>query len=60
MHLLFLDESGRIDKDGLFALGGVAVRDADWGLLRDTSQRTLRDDGWPLRRVDERDPAGEE
>ncbi len=30
MHLLFLDESGRLDQGGLFALGGIAVRDADW------------------------------
>ena len=30
MHLLFLDESGRLDQDGLFALGGIAVADDDW------------------------------
>ena len=36
MHLLFLDESGRLDQDDLFALGGIAVRDSDWHLLRDT------------------------
>ena len=35
MHLLFLDESGRIGEDSLFALGGVAVRDGDWHRLRD-------------------------
>jgi hypothetical protein len=35
MHLLFLDESGRLDQGGLFALGGVAVRDSDWPDLRD-------------------------
>lgn len=50
MHLLFLDESGRVDRDGLFALGGIAVRDADWHLLRDTWQQTLREAGWPLDR----------
>ena len=27
MHLLFLDESGQLDQGGLFALGGIAVRD---------------------------------
>src|SRR5512133_3541040 len=50
MHLLFLDESGKIDQGGLFALGGVAVRDADWPALRDLWQQTLRDAGWPLDR----------
>src|SRR3954471_10730665 len=25
MQLLFVDESGRLDEDGLFALGGIAV-----------------------------------
>lgn len=35
MHLLFLDESGRIDRDGMFALGGIAVRDTDWSQLRE-------------------------
>lgn len=34
MHLLFLDESGRLDQDTLFALGGIAVRDANWHELR--------------------------
>lgn len=50
MHLLFLDESGRLDQGGLFALGGVAVRDADWPALRDLWQATLRSAGWPLDR----------
>lgn len=27
MHLLFLDESGKLDQGGIFALGGIAVRD---------------------------------
>lgn len=48
MRLLFLDESGRLDGGGLFALGGTAVRDADWPELRDLWQRTLRDRRWPL------------
>jgi hypothetical protein len=50
MHLLFLDESGRLDQDDLFALGGIAVRDRDWHLLRDTWQRVLRAHAWPLDR----------
>ncbi len=50
MHLLFLDESGRIERDTLFALGGLAVRDTDWPHLRDVWQETLRAHGWPLDR----------
>jgi hypothetical protein len=50
VHLLFLDESGRLDQGGLFALGGVAVRDSDWPQLRDLWQQTLRDASWPLDR----------
>ncbi len=50
MHLLFLDESGQLDRGGLFALGGIAVRDADWPALRDGWQRALREAGWPLER----------
>jgi hypothetical protein len=50
MHLLFLDESGRLDQGGLFALGGIAVRDRDWPMLRDLWLTTLRDAGWPLDR----------
>jgi len=34
MDLLFLDESGKIGETGLFALGGIAVKDRDWGTLR--------------------------
>jgi hypothetical protein len=45
---LFLDESGRPDQDDLFALGGVAVRDRDWHLLRDKWQGVLREHAWPL------------
>jgi hypothetical protein len=29
MHLFFLDKSGRLGQDELFALGGIGVRDAD-------------------------------
>lgn len=50
MHLLFLDESGQLDQGGLFALGGVAVRDSDWHALRDLWQETLATNGWPLDR----------
>jgi hypothetical protein len=50
MHLLFLDESGRLDQGGLFALGGIAVRDGDWPELRERWQQTLRAHGWPLDR----------
>jgi hypothetical protein len=48
MHLLFLDESGKIDQGGLFALGGIAVRDTDWPQLRRLWQQTLSAAGWPL------------
>src|SRR5690349_8342038 len=48
MHLLFLDESGQIDKGGLFALGGIAVRDTSWPELRRLWQETLGAHGWPL------------
>ena len=50
MYLLFLDESGQIDQGGLFALGGVAVRDSDWPELRRSWQETLAAHGWPLDR----------
>jgi hypothetical protein len=50
MHLLFLDESGKIDQGGLFALGGIAVRDTDWPELRRVWQETLAATGWPLDR----------
>jgi hypothetical protein len=49
VHLLFVDESGRLDS-GLFALGGIAVRDTDWSVLRNTWQQTLADAKWPLDR----------
>ena len=51
MHLLLLDKSGRLDQGGgLFALGGIAVRDRDWPELRDLRLRTLREHRWPLER----------
>jgi len=50
VHLLFLDESGRLEQDRYFALGGICVRDGDWPELRDLWQQTLRGAGWPLDR----------
>ena len=50
MYLLFLDESGKIDQGGLFALGGIAIRDSDWPELRERWQETLRTGRWPLDR----------
>jgi hypothetical protein len=48
--LLFLDESGRLDQDDLFALGGIAVQDSAWHLLRDQWQHVLHEHRWPLDR----------
>jgi hypothetical protein len=50
MRLLFLDDSGRLDEDGLFALGGIAVADRDWHELRDRWLDALRSYEWPLDR----------
>jgi Protein of unknown function (DUF3800) len=51
VRLLFLDESGRIGQDGLFALGGVTVHEADWRDLRGRWLAPLVAHGW--------DPANE-
>ena len=48
MHLLFLDESGRLEQDTMFALGGIAVRDSEWPALRKLWHETLSAHGWPL------------
>ena len=48
MRLLFLDESGRIGEDQVFALGGITVRAEDWRLLRECWLAPLREHGWPL------------
>jgi hypothetical protein len=48
VRLLFLDESGKLDQGGLFALGGIAVRAEDWRTLRDLWHGTLEAHGWPL------------
>ena len=50
MHLLFLDESGQLEQRGLFALGGIAVRDTDWPDLKRAWHETLRAHSWPLDR----------
>jgi hypothetical protein len=50
VHLLFVDESGRLDQGRLFALGGIALRDRDWPEIRDLWQETLRRHRWPLDR----------
>ena len=50
MHLLFLDESGQLSERKFFALGGVALRDADWHALRDLWQATLAEHRWPAER----------
>jgi len=50
VRLLFLDESGKLGEGGLFALGGVALRDRDWPELRELWQGTLAAHGWPLER----------
>ena len=48
MHLLFLDESGQLSEGKFFALGGVALADADWQVLRDHWQETLAAHSWPI------------
>jgi hypothetical protein len=50
VHLLFLDESGQLSERRFFALGGVALRDADWHALRDLWQETLAAHRWPADR----------
>ena len=50
MRLLFVDESGQLDQGGLFALGGIAIRDSGWHELKALWQGTLLEHGWPLER----------
>jgi hypothetical protein len=50
VHLLFLDESGQLGERRFFALGGLAVRDADWPQLRRLWQTALAAESWPLDR----------
>jgi hypothetical protein len=47
VHLLFLDESGQLSERRFFALGGVALQDADWHTLRDLWLETLAAHDWP-------------
>jgi hypothetical protein len=49
MYLLFLDESGT-PADDVFALGGVAIRAADWWLARTRWTECLEQAGWPQER----------
>jgi len=46
MYLLFVDESGKPDERA-FAVGGVAVRADEWGLLRDSWLAALETHAWP-------------
>jgi hypothetical protein len=46
MYLLFVDESGRPDERA-FAVGGVAVRADEWGILRDRWLAALQSRKWP-------------
>jgi hypothetical protein len=46
VRLLFLDESGRIGQDGLFALGGVTVRADEWRALRESWLAPLEAHRW--------------
>jgi hypothetical protein len=45
VRLLFLDESGKLDQGGLFALGGIAIHDASWLDLKELWQAALREAG---------------
>ena len=47
MYLLFLDESGIPGEDGIFALGGVAIRVDQWAEVKDRFESCLDEAGWP-------------
>ncbi|MDQ2700453.1 MAG: DUF3800 domain-containing protein, partial [Actinomycetota bacterium] len=47
MYLLFLDESGA-PEDGVFALGGVAIRADRWGEIKTAWDQCMTDGGWPV------------
>ena len=47
MYLLFLDESGIPGEDGIFALGGVAIRADRWAEVKERFQTCLAEAGWP-------------
>lgn len=50
MYLLFLDESGVPKEDGIFALGGVAIRSDRWSEVKARWQRCLDGHRWPAGR----------
>ncbi|MDQ5894653.1 MAG: hypothetical protein QG596_914 [Actinomycetota bacterium] len=47
MYLLFLDESGSPAEDGIFALGGVAIRADDWAEVKARWTSCITGAGWP-------------
>lgn len=47
MYLLFLDESGIPAEDGIFALGGVAIRADRWAEVKQRFDACLGEAGWP-------------
>lgn len=47
VYLLFLDESGAPDE-GVFAVGGIAVRADRWPELRSRWDSCLAESGWPV------------
>ena len=50
MYLLFLDESGIPGQDGIFALGGVAIRADRWNEVKQRFGTCLEESGWPADR----------
>ncbi|MCB0857304.1 MAG: DUF3800 domain-containing protein [Solirubrobacterales bacterium] len=50
MYLLFLDESGVPGDDGIFALGGVAIRADQWAEVKERFHSCLTEAGWPADR----------
>ncbi|MCB0863156.1 MAG: DUF3800 domain-containing protein [Solirubrobacterales bacterium] len=47
MYLLFLDESGIPGADGIFALGGAAIRADQWAEVKERFAACLDGAGWP-------------
>ena len=47
MYLLFVDESGK-PEERMFAVGGVAIRADEWGILRDRWLAAMQAHNWPL------------
>lgn len=50
VFFLFVDESGRPDQPGLFAVGGVAVRGDDWHAVAHRWDEVTGSFGWPAGR----------